>query len=359
MLGATSAHRRDLSPLREMEQEPLSLSERYQFFLQLGTLFGSGCPLLDSLDSMGRSESNLRLAEISGRVVSALERGCSLSEGLSMEGRSFAADEIAMVKLGESTGRLHQVLDRLCKDLERRKTNRHQLMQAVLYPTLALSFAFTVAATMAFVLLPRLAPIFTSFQTDLPWPTRLALSLSSTLSWGLPAALLAGLLLMLWVRRHGAFEIPFARLPLVGETFHNRALGEMASSLSTLISSGATLDSSLTMLCRQCGEGRQKKALLGVRTSLRNGLTLSESLQSEKEYFPTLFRHLVASGEETGRLDFFADRVAGIYLDEFQWQVQQITQLIEPLLLFLLGGVVGFLVLACFLPFYNLMSVSL
>lgn len=359
MLGAITTHSRDNNPPLEMEQESLSLFERYQFFLQLGTMFGSGCPLVDSLDSMSRAESNPRTAQIALRVAAALENGHSLSESLALEGRSFAAREIGMVKLAETTGRLHQVLQRLCRDLEQSTDNRHRLIQALLYPALALMFASLVAATMAFVLLPRLAPIFTSFQADLPWPTRLVLSLSSIFFWGLPAVLLAGLLLLVWVRRQGGLEVSFAMLPVVGNLIHARALGETASALSTLISSGATLDSSLFMLCRQSREGRHRSALAGVRASLRGGLTLSESLERESSYFPTLFRHLAAGGEETGRLDFFLEQAAKLYLDEFQWQVQRLTQLVEPFMLFFLGAVVGFLVLACFLPFYNLMSVSL
>lgn len=342
-----------------MEVEPLNLEERYQFFLQLGTLFGAGCPLLGSLESMSGSQASLGMAEVSGRLLEALERGCSLSEGMSLERGSFSSDEIAMVRLGETTGRLHHVLERVGKNLERRKANHRQLIQSTLYPILALCFAMGLVSTMAFVLLPRLVPIFTSFQSELPWPTRVVLSFSSAASWGAMASLLTVFLCVVWVRRRGAIALPLAKIPIVGHTLHIKALAEFASSLSTLIASGATLDSSLELLGRQSPEGTQKRALTGVRASLRNGHTLSESFRLESAYFPTLFRQLIASGEESGRLEFFSEQAAAIYLEEFQWRVQRMTQLAEPALLLVLGTVVGFFILACFLPFYDLLSVSL
>jgi type II secretory pathway component PulF len=287
-----------------------------------------------------------------------IEGGSSVSEAMSQQGQSFDRTEVGLVQLGEKSGRLHHVLERICQNLEEQSLNRQRIVQASLYPAMAFIFALGLVGMMTFGLLPKLLPIFESFQVELPWPTRLVLHFSQLWSWGIPVGAALGLGAMLYWRDKPAPKHLLYSLPLFGSALRTRALGEMAASLATLLASGATLDSSLTLLASQTEDPLLGHCLHGLKSQLRAGVPLPEALQEESR-LPILFRQLLSTGAETGRIDFFAERVAEICLDDFSWQLDRAVQLLEPMLLLFLGGVVGLMILACFLPFYHLLSVSL
>lgn len=346
-------------PVAELEIEPLSLTERYQFFVQLSTLFTSGCPLLESLEAISEGEGNSTNVQlVAQRMTVGIERGASISESMRRQGPSFSRTEIGLIKMGERTGRLSHVLEKVQKNLSLQKQNRQQLLQACLYPAVTFLFALSVVGLMAFVLLPRLLPVFASFQAELPWPTKLVAALAGAWSWGLLVFLVLGFGTVLYLRERELPSELFHSIPAVGDALQAKALGEIAASLSVLLAAGATFDSSFELLSEQAGSRALREGLLDARSRLRNGETFAQALESQ-EAFPQLFVQLLIVGSEVGRLDYFSDRAADIFLEDFHWQTQRTVQLLEPLLLTFLGVFVGFLLMACFLPFYNLLTVTL
>ena len=340
----------------EMQPEPLSLEARHSFFLQLATLFASGCSLSQSLEAVGQSDKPGELQRVALSVLLKLERGSRLSSALASEQGHFTTEEVSLVRLGEETGKLHVVLLRLSKNLEQAIANRRQFIQAGLYPLAILLFSFSLVGMMAFVLLPKLHPIFEGFQLDLPWPTRLVLWASNLVPWMVLLAICIAFAGLIAARKNPHWHRLLYSFPLLASILRQRTLGELSASLSILVSAGARLDHCFLLLADQAADPAIRLALTRVRTTLRNGYSLTEALEAE-EAIPHLWKQLLVVGSETGRIDFFSQRLAEIYIEDFRWKLGQAVALMEPVLLMSVGGLVGFLLLACFLPFYQLVTV--
>jgi type II secretory pathway component PulF len=345
-------------PDEELQPEPLDMESRHAFFLQLATLFSSGCSLSQSLEAVSRSQESSGLQRVAQSVLIKLERGSPLSAALASEHGFFTSEEISLVRLGEETGKLHMVLQRISQNLEQAIGNRRQFVQAGLYPAAILAFSFLLVGLMAFVLLPKLTPIFLSFQLSLPWPTRLVLSLTSLLPWFLFFCLCTVFFGIVAARQRPDWQKLLFSIPYLETVLRQRSLGEMSASLAILISAGARLDYSFKLLAEQTEDPDIKSALSRVRIRLRRGSSLPDAIGAEDK-LPQLWKQLIVVGCETGRVDFFSERLAEIYLEDFRWRLGQAITLMEPILLMGVGGAVGFLLLACFLPFYQLVTVAM
>ena len=341
----------------EMQPEQLDLESRHSFFLQLATLFSSGCSLSQSLDAVSRSGQSVSLQRVATSVLIRLEQGSRLSSAMACEHGFFTHQEVSLVRLGEETGKLHVVLQRISRNLEQSLSNRRQFIQAALYPTAILAFSFLLVGMMAFVLLPKLTPIFEGFQLALPWPTRLVLSLTALLPWFLFFVLLTVFLVVVAARQRPDWRDLLFSIPILETVLRQRSLGEMSASLAILVSAGAHLDASFKLLAHQTEDPEVKLALTRVRVRLRQGASLPEAIEAEQA-LPRLWKQLIVVGCETGRVDFFSERLAEIYLEDFRWRLGQSITLMEPILLMGIGGAVGFLLLACFMPFYELVMVT-
>lgn len=341
----------------ELDSEPMGLADRCQFFVQLSTLFSAGCTLVKSIEAVARTEQRPHLSRVCFSLVHKLEAGLSLSQAMSCEQDSFPRAERGMIRMGEETGRLHFVMERLAKSLEQQLGHRRRFGEAAFYPLMTLLFATGLVGFMAFVLLPKLLPIFAGFGLELPWPTRVIVWFAKIWPWLVFGLLVVALGVYFCFREQDRRRAFSHSLPLVGEALFERDLGEISASLSILVSSGAALDSSFKLLAEQAENPSIQESMLLLRTNLRRGLSLDEALEAD-ESLPLLWPQLLVVGSETGRIDYFADRLADIYLDNFQWRLEQATNLLEPLMLMVLGGLVGFVLMACFLPFYGLLNLA-
>lgn len=344
---------------REMDLEPLGLKDRFEFFLQLSTLFNAGCPLLGSLAAIGRAEKRPSQARVANALLVDIEKGSSVSEAMKNQHPSFASSEIGLVALGEQSGRLHYVLQKVCKNLEQRAENQSRLIQASLYPVVVFLFALVVVGIMTLVLLPRLSPLFESFQVPIPFITKLVLQFSQLSPWLLLLGLTLAVSFLLLFRESERLFLALDASPLVGEILRLKTLSESSSALAILVGSGATLDSSFKLLAEQTESPSLSRSFWRIRDYIRKGVEFKDALELEAEVLPSVFRQLLTSGAETGKIEFFSQRLGEMFSQEFQWRLEQALNLLEPLLLMWLGGVIGFLILSCFLPFYNLLTVAL
>ena len=348
-----------VEPEQEMAIEPLTLQERYEFFLQFSTLFMAGCPLLACLSAIKSSEKRPNQARVAGSMLVDIERGRSISESMTLQAPSFSTEEIGLVKMGEVSGRLHYVLEQVCRSLELRAENRSRIIQATIYPLAVALFASLVVGFMTFVLLPQIGPIFMSFQVPLPLLTRIVLQFSDLATWGFLVFLgcvLASAIAFRESRRWWEF---LDKLPLVGPLLRVRSLAESAMALSVLVGSGASLDASFKLMSENTSSPSLGECFARIRGAIRAGASFQEALERETEILPSVYRQLLISGAETGRIEYFAKRLSAIFHEDFQWHLDQMLKLLEPLLLVILGGVVGIMLLSCFLPFYNLVSLAL
>lgn len=343
----------------ELATDPLTLQERYEFFLQFSTLFSAGCPLLGCLSAIKSSEKRPNQARVAGAMLLDIERGRSISESMMLQTPAFSTEEIGLIKMGEVSGRLHYVLEQVCRSLELRAENRGRIVQATIYPVAVALFASLLVGFMTFVLLPQIGPIFVSFQVPLPLLTRLVLQFSHLATWGFLiflGCLLASILVFRESRRW--WEL-LDTLPLLGPLLRVRALAESAMSLSVLVGSGASLDASFKLLADNTPSATLGKSFARMRGAIRTGASFQEALERETDVLPSIYRQLLISGAETGRIEYFARQLSDIFHNDFQGHLDQMLKLLEPLLLLVLGGVVGIMLLSCFLPFYNLVSMAL
>ncbi|MCA9794575.1 MAG: type II secretion system F family protein [Candidatus Eremiobacteraeota bacterium] len=339
----------------ELEPEPLPLGERRDFFVQMAVMFAAGCPLSKALLTLSRVSDRPRLAGGAERVLSSLEKGSSFSQALAQEG-SFTRAEVGLVRMGEETGRLRAVLERLGENLSETLGYRRRLLEAGIYPVFAVVFSGLLISLMAFVFLPRILPVVIGFGVELPWPTRLVVAFSRLVPWLFPLGLAAAIALVLTLREPARQERLLFSLPLVKGVLRAASLAEASSALALLLSAGATLDRSFDLLAPYLPDPELRAAMGRLKTRLRSGHTLTEALAREPK-LPPLWRQFMASGEESGRLEFFALQASLALRQEVGLQTDRAVSLFEPALLFFLGGVVGFLLLACFLPFYGLLEV--
>lgn len=339
----------------ELDPEPLVLAERRDFFVQVAVMFAAGCPLSKALFTLSQGTELPRLAGGAERVLSRLEKGASFSAALAQEG-SFTRPEVGLVRMGEETGRLRAVLERLGENLSETLGYRRRLIEAGIYPVFAVVFSSLLIGLMAFVFLPRILPVVIGFGIELPWPTRLVVGLARLVPWLVPVGLAGSIGLLLLLREPKRQERLLFSLPLVREVLRAASLAEASSSLALLLSAGATLDRGFELLTPYLPDPELRAVLGRLQTRLRSGETLSQALAREPA-LPPLWRHFMASGEESGRLEYFAQQASLNLRQEVALQTDRAITLFEPLLLFFLGAVVGFLLLACFLPFYNLLSV--
>lgn len=346
------------TPKSDLRSEALSLSERQAFYSQLGTLFSSGCSLPDSLLALGRSDERGELARVAREIVRGLERGNPMSTAMTFEEGLFPATEINLVRLGEETGRLHAIFSRLADNLEKSIDSRQRFTQAALYPATIFCFSVILVSFMALSLLPKLIPLFKSFDVHLPWPTQLVLGFAGLAPWLVFGTLIGSVIVYLVSRQRSLWQPLIYGTPLISSVLRSRALGELSASLATLVSSGARLDTSFLLLAEQAEDPELKATFHRLRLGVRAGASVDEVLKAERN-LPRMWRQLFAVGCETGRIEYFCERLAEFYLEDFRWKLGQALTLLEPLLLLGVGGFVGFLLLACFLPFYNLLTVAL
>ncbi len=343
----------------ELAIEPLTLQERYEFFLQFSTLFQAGCPLLACLSAIQASQKRPNQSRVAGAMMVDIERGRSISESMLRQAPSFSDEEIGLVKLGETSGRLHYVLEQVCRSLELRSQTRSRMIQASIYPLAVALFAALVVGFMAFVLLPQVGPIFRSFQVPLPFFTRLVLKLSDFATWGfliLLGCIFASLLIFRENRRWWKL---LDSLPVIKDLLRLRALAESAMALSILVGSGASLDAAFKLMAESTTSSTLGESFARMRGAIRAGASFQEALEREESVLPSVYRQLLVSGAETGRIEYFAKQLSALFHNEFQWHLDQRLKLLEPILLLTLGGGVGLLLLSCFLPFYNLVSLTL
>lgn len=327
---------------------------------QLATMLGAGLPLLSCLTILVEQTDNHKLRVATFKVKQSIQEGSSFSEALKMRTEVFPNIFISMVEAGETGGFLDQVLDRLAHHFEKEQTLREKVRAAVTYPAFICVVAMvTVLFLVAFVL-PRFTGMIDTANTPLPWSTQLLLSISSLLHqyfllWiiFLPVT---GFLLFNFVRSDKGKEILdplLIKLPVFGKLLQKIILGRFCRTLSTLINSGVSLLLAMDVVKGTTGNKVIEKAVNEAQEAVREGLGLSVTLAGNS-YFPPLLVHMVKVGEETGSMDVLLEKVAVYYEMEVDHTVLRLAGMLEPFLIIISGGMVGFILISVMLPMFSI-----
>jgi type IV pilus assembly protein PilC len=330
------------------------------FSRQLSTMTSAGLPLVKSLRSIARDHEDKRLGRLLERVAEDVQRGDSLSAALGRHPGAFDEVFVSLVNTGEVSGTLDTILDQTATYMERAETLRLKVQAALRYPMFVLTIAMAMLFTMVVFVIPKFSGIYSQFRVPLPLPTRVLLGLSTGVVGHLPLTLLIVALtgggLWYYLRREqGRLLLDRIKLalPLFGPLIRLYAVTKFSRTLGILTGSGTQILSALKVMRPVPGNRVIERGIEQVRSRVEEGDSLARALGDSK-VFPEMLVQMAATGEETGQLDRMLSRTADYYEQRVTAQVDGLSSLIEPIAVLVLGSIVGFMLLALYLPIFNL-----
>ncbi len=330
------------------------------FSRQLATMVESGIPIAQALDILGEQIEDRNFQVILKKMRDDIEGGSSLSEATGRHPRAFSDFFINMLRAGESSGRLDDILDRVATYLEKMNSLQRKVQAGLFYPAFVSVLAFGITAFLIVVIVPKFKEIFTSLGGELPLPTRLLLGVSEFMGRYLVleiGALVLGIVLfrMALTTPGGrvAFDQFILKVPVIGKLLQKMAIARFSRTLATLVKSGVPILSSLEIVAKTSGNKVVEKAVLAARSSIKEGENIADPLAQSK-VFPAMVTRMISVGEKTGELEKMLGKIADFYESEVDAAVSALTSLIEPLVISVLGVVIGGIVVALFLPVFKI-----
>jgi type II secretory pathway component PulF len=344
------------------EKRKPKMQELATYTNQLANLLQSGMPLTVALNSMTHLESKGISKEVSLELKQQVTEGRSLSDAMAMQSHVFTDLYVNMVRAGEQSGSLVQVLRRMAGHLQQFAEVQAKFSSAMIYPLLVVVVGAGIISFFMFFMMPRFMGIFGSFNVDLPLPTKLLMGFSNFLLkfwWllGMVVVLLVVLFKRFQSSESGARKLDELRLklPVVGKVVKLNLFGQFARTLGTLLQNGVPVLTALKITEQVLPNRIVKEAIAKTREAVTDGKTLAQPLAASK-VFPQLMVDLVRIGEETGDVPGALNNIADTYEGELQIGLRVMTQLIEPIMIIMIALVVGFLLLSILLPMFKLIS---
>ncbi len=330
------------------------------FSRQLATMVDSGIPLVQALDILYDQIEKLNFKQVVATIRDDVEVGTGFSDALMKHPAVFSPLYINMVKAGESSGSLDDILDRLATYLEKANTLQRKVKSSLVYPAVVVTMAFLITLVMLLKVIPTFKGIFGMLGGTLPLPTRILILVSDTLrSMFLYVAIGAGIFVFAMKKYistpkgRNVFDRMILHLPVLGTLFRKLAVAKFTRTLSTLVKSGVPILVALEIVGKTAGNTVIEKALEGVRTSIKEGENIADPL-AKSGVFPSMVVRMIHVGEQTGELEKMLGKIADFYDDQVDAAVSGLTSLIEPLIIGLLGIVIGGIVIAMFLPVFKM-----
>ncbi len=333
------------------------------FTRQFATMIDAGLPLVQALEILSTQVENKMLAKTLATIKSDVESGSTYADALKKHPKAFTELYANMVAAGESGGILDTILNRLAAYIEKSMKLKKKVKGAMVYPVVVTTIAVLVIAIIMIFVVPTFAKMFTTLGGVLPLPTRIVMMISHFLA-GIGGLIMLVLIVGFFVglaqirkveRGKAATDAIMLKLPVFGILLRKVAIAKFTRTLSTLISSGVPILDGLEITAKTSGNKVIEYAVMDVRAAVSEGKTLAEPLMKAK-VFPPMVTHMIAVGESTGALDTMLGKIADFYDDEVDNAVANLTAMMEPMLMVFLGGGVGFIVVAMYLPIFRIMT---
>ena len=333
------------------------------FTRQLATMLAAGVPLVQAFEIIGRGHENPAMQELILSIKADIESGTTLNEALAKHPLYFDELVCDLVKAGEQAGVLDTLLDKIATYKEKTEALKSKIKKALFYPTAVMVVAFIVTAILLIFVVPQFEALFSNFGADLPAFTRLVIDLSEFMQaywWAVFGTI--GALVYAFIqakKRSRKFNHFLDRLvlqiPIVGPIMRKAAIARYARTLSTMFAAGVPLVDALTSVAGATGNALYAEAVLRMRDQVATGQQLQLAMQ-QTGLFPNMVVQMVAIGEESGSLDSMLAKVADFYEQEVDDAVDGLSSLLEPLIMAVLGILVGGLVIAMYLPIFKMGS---
>jgi type IV pilus assembly protein PilC len=332
------------------------------FTRQFSVMIDAGLPLVQCLDILGKQEPHKGFAEAILTVRSDVESGAALADAMKKHPKSFDALYANMIAAGEAGGILDTILKRLAVYIEKNVKLKGQVKSAMIYPIAVILIAALVVSAILWKVIPTFAQLFAGLGAELPLPTRVVIAASNGLvTYGWIVLIVLGLvgygLNRYYATTAGRYQIDgiTLKLPILGMIMRKIAVARFCRTLSTLLSSGVPILDGLDITARTAGNAIIEEAILKTRASIERGETVSAPLR-ETNVFPSMVVQMINVGETTGALDAMLAKIADFYEEEVDTAVAGLLTLMEPIMIAVLGGIVGGIVIAMYMPIFDLIS---
>jgi type IV pilus assembly protein PilC len=334
------------------------------FTRQLATMMKAGVPLLQSFDIVGRGNANPSVAKLLNDIRTDVETGTSLAAAFRKFPMHFDNLYCNLVEAGEAAGILEALLDRLAVYMEKTEAIKAKIKSALMYPIAVMVVAFVVVAVIMIFVIPAFKSVFTSFGADLPAPTLVVMAMSEIFVkywWLIFGGIGGGLYFFLqaWKRSEKVqmfMDRVMLKLPIFGDLVYKSVVARWTRTLSTMFAAGVPLVEALDSVGGASGNSVYASATVKIQTEVSTGTSLTAAM-TNANIFPTMVLQMCAIGEESGALDHMLGKAADFYEGEVDEMVAGISSLMEPIIITVLGTVIGGIVVAIYLPIFKLGAV--
>ena len=365
--------RQGINPLKVRKKATSFLSNRKKkitpkdiavFARQLATMMAAGVPMVQAFDIVGRGHVNPTMQDMVLSIKADVEGGTSLTEALRKHPLQFDDLFCNLVQAGEQAGVLEILLDKIATYKEKTESIKGKIKKALFYPTAVIVVAILVVAIIMIFVIPQFQELFSSFGADLPTPTKIVIALSDFMtSWWWALLLIVGAAVAAgsatWKRSRKFREIvdrTLLKIPVIGNILHKAALARFCRTTSTMFAAGVPLVEALESVAGATGSVVYGNAVLQMREDVATGQSLQLSMR-QQGLFPHMVIQMVSIGEESGSLDEMLAKVADFYEEEVDNAVDALSSLLEPLIMVVLGVLIGGLVIALYMPIFQLGAV--
>jgi type IV pilus assembly protein PilC len=352
---------KDVSEYLTFLKQGVKIRDLVIFTRQFATMIDAGLPLVQCLQILGDQQPNKTFQAIIREVKADVEQGSTFADALRKHPKPYDDLYVNLVQAGEIGGILDTILNRLAVYLEKADALRKKVKGAMVYPSTVLVVAIGVVVLMLVKVIPTFEKMFADFGGELPGPTAFVVSLSHFMQqWIVPVivVVIAAFMGFFAARRKNlkfrkSTDALFLKLPIFGPLLRKVAVARFTRTLGTMIASGVPILDGLDIVARTAGNMIIEEALRKVRSAITEGKTMAEPL-AESDVFPGMVTQMIAVGEETGAMETMLAKIADFYDEEVDMAVEALTALLEPMMMVFLGGTVGGLLIAMYLPIFKI-----
>jgi len=360
ILSISEKTRRQVFSRPGIPKPKVKMKDLAVFTRQLATMISAGIPMLESLEVLAEQTDDPGFRHTLNQICDDVRAGTDLSDALAKHPRVFKELFVNMIRAGESSGKIDEILNRLAEYMEATEALRQEIKSAVTYPLVSLTMITLIAGFLMIFIVPRFKKMFEQMRMkNLPLPTEVMFALSEFMRnevkiW-VPA--LAGIVVLLFAVTRGSKgsmlkDRLILKLPVLGPLFHKVALSRFARTFATLLQSGVPILSTLDIVASTTGNKVLEQAILEASQNIQEGDPLAVPL-ARSGVFPKMVTRMVSIGERSGALETLLEKISEFYDLEVKTTVKQLTSLIEPLMIAMMGVIVGGIVMAVFLPIFQ------
>ncbi len=360
VISITQSTKKEKAKAKGVKGGKVKLDDLVVFSRQLATMIDAGIPLVQALGILGEQIENLTLRNIVNTVRQDIEAGMSFCDALAKHNSVFSDLFINMTRAGEASGMLDDVLDRLAGYLEKSAALQRKVKSSMVYPAVVVSMAFIITVFLMVKVVPTFKGIFDSLGGQLPLPTLILITISDFMTRFFLVGVAMLVVGIIFLKKYIAtpkgryqFDKYQLKVPVLGELMTKVGIAKFSRTFSTLIKSGVSVLNALDIVAKTSGNKLVEEAINNARTAVKEGEPIARPL-AKSGVFPPMVCRMIGVGEQTGQLEKMLSKIADFYDEQVDAAVSALTSLMEPMIIAVLGVVIGGIVIALFLPIFKM-----